>query len=104
MAGSCSRTLCPCSGGSAVLGNSLGTPSWAGPRGAAPLPLHQFNMLVSYTYRSDDPEPGDEVETGTPSRTHGASKGPEMKNFSFYTVVDLGTILHREEPRLSAEL
>ena len=64
----------------------------------------QFNMLVSYTYRSDDPEPGDEAETGTPSRSHGASKGPEMKNFSFYTVVDLGTIMYREEPRLSAEL
>ena len=63
----------------------------------------QFNMLVSYTYRSDDPEPGDEVG-GTPSRTHGTSKGPEMKNFSFYTVVDLGTIMYREEPRLSAEL
>ena len=58
----------------------------------------QFNMLVSYTYRSDDPEPGDEVG-GTPSRTHGTSKAPEMKNFSFYTVVDLGAIVPREETR-----
>ncbi|KAI0755205.1 dynactin p62 [Daedaleopsis nitida] len=64
----------------------------------------KFNMLVSYTYRSDDPEPADEAVTGTPSRSHGTSKGPDMKNFSFYTVVELGPILYREEPRLSAEL
>ena len=61
----------------------------------------QFNMLVSYTYRSDDPEPPEDAGA-TPSRSH--AKGPEMKNFSFYTVVDLGTIMYREEPRLSAEL
>ena len=60
------------------------------------------NMLVSYTYRSDDPDPAD--EPGTPSRTQAQNRQPEMKTFSFYTVVDLGTILHREEPRLSAEL
>ena len=60
-------------------------------------------MLVSYTYRSDDPDPTEGNETGTPSR-HAANKQPEMKNFSFYTVVDLGTIMYREEPRLSAEL
>ena len=64
----------------------------------------QFNMLVSYTYRSDDPEPSEEAEVGTPSRSHGANKGPEMKNFSFYTVVDLGSIMYREEPRLSVDL
>lgn len=52
-------------------------------------------MLVSYTYRSDDPEPGDEV--ATPSRSQ--SKQPEMKTFSFYTMVDLGPIIPREEPR-----
>ena len=63
----------------------------------------QFNMLVSYTYRSDDPEPSEEAGVGTPSRSHGA-KGPEMKNFSFYTIVDLGFITYREEPRLTAEL
>lgn len=61
-------------------------------------------MLVSYTYRSDDPEPTEDAVTGTPSRSHATSKGPEMKNFSFYTVVELGTIMSREEPRLSAEL
>ena len=60
-------------------------------------------MLVSYTYRSDDPEPPEESEVGTPSRSH-ANKGPEMKNFSFYTVIDLGSIMYREEPRLSVEL
>ncbi|KAI0690470.1 dynactin p62 [Cerioporus squamosus] len=64
----------------------------------------RFNMLVSYTYRSDDPEPSEEAQTGTPSRTHGANKGPEMKNFSFYTVVDLGSIVYREEPKLTADL
>ena len=64
----------------------------------------QFNMLVSYTYRSDDPEPPEEVEGGTPSRSHATSKAPEMKNFSFYTVVDLGPIMYREEPKLGGEL
>ncbi|TBU41603.1 dynactin p62 [Dichomitus squalens] len=64
----------------------------------------KFNMLVSYTYRSDDPEPSEEVEVGTPSRSHGTNKAPEMKNFSFYTVVDLGSIMYREEPKLTADL
>lgn len=41
---------------------------------------------------------------GTPSRSHTTTKGPEMKNFSFYTVVDLGSIMFREEPRLSVDL
>lgn len=51
----------------------------------------QFNLLVSYTYRSDDPEP---EEPGTPSQAQ--PKQPEMKTFSFYTVVDLGTIIVRD--------
>ncbi|KAL7280129.1 hypothetical protein ACG7TL_006546 [Trametes sanguinea] len=63
----------------------------------------KFNMLVSYTYRSDDPETVDDAEAGTPSRSQATSRAPEMKNFSFYTVVDLGTIAHREETRLSVE-
>ena len=61
------------------------------------VPLHfhtmttslQFNMLVSYTYRSDDPEGDDENNKLSAVRkevTH------EMKTFSFYTVVDLGVI------------
>lgn len=50
-------------------------------------------MLVSYTYRSDDPEP---EEPSTPSRSQAQNKQPEMKTFSFYTVVDLGTIIVRD--------
>ena len=51
----------------------------------------QFNMLVSYTYRSDDPLAEDDVRT-TPSRKE---KVPEMKTFTFYTVVNLGMIVPR---------
>ncbi|KAG1843004.1 dynactin p62 family-domain-containing protein [Suillus subalutaceus] len=54
----------------------------------------KFNMLVSYTYRSDDPLPSEDG-VGTPSRT--VAKTPEVKTFTFYTVVDLGPILPREE-------
>ena len=50
-------------------------------------------MLVSYTYRSDDPLAEDDVRA-TPSRKAAA---PEMKTFSFYTVVNLGSIVPREE-------
>ncbi|KAI0304317.1 dynactin p62 family-domain-containing protein [Multifurca ochricompacta] len=46
----------------------------------------KFNMLVSYTYRSDDPLGDEDVRT-TPSRK---DKVPDMKTFTFYTVVDLG--------------
>ncbi|KAI0269999.1 dynactin p62 family-domain-containing protein [Gloeopeniophorella convolvens] len=53
----------------------------------------KFNMLVSYTYRSDDPLVEDDVRA-TPSRKE---KAPEMKTFSFYTVVDLGMVVPREE-------
>jgi dynactin 4 len=53
--------------------------------------FEQFNMLVSYTYRSDDPLAEDDVRT-TPSRKE---KAPEMKTFTFYTVVDLGMIIPR---------
>ncbi|EEB86678.1 hypothetical protein MPER_16282, partial [Moniliophthora perniciosa FA553] len=56
-----------------------------------------FNMLVSYTYRSDDPAPSDGNIMESP--TKGGSKA-EMKTFAFYTVVDLGAIVPREEPRL----
>lgn len=56
-------------------------------------------MLVSYTYRSDDSAPS-ESNVGTPSK---ASKPPEVKTFAFYTVVDLGRIIPREEPKLNAE-
>lgn len=55
----------------------------------------KFNMLVSYTYRSDDPLPSEDG-VGTPSRA-AVAKTPEVKTFTFYTVVDLGPILPREE-------
>jgi len=55
----------------------------------------KFNMLVSYTYRSDDPLAEDDVRA-TPSRKE---KVPEMKTFTFYSVVDLGSIVPR--PRTS---
>lgn len=55
----------------------------------------KFNMLVSYTYRSDDPLPSEDG-AGTPSRAV-VAKTPEVKTFTFYTVVDLGPILPREE-------
>ena len=61
----------------------------------------QFNMLVTYTYRSDDPEPENENEPVTPSRR---DKAPEMKTFSFYTVVELGSIIPREEPKIDSDI
>ena len=45
-------------------------------------------MLVSYTYRSDDPD-GEENNRLSTVRKEVAH---EMKTFSFYTVVDLGVI------------
>ena len=48
-------------------------------------------MLISYTYRSDDPLADEEVQA-TPSRKE---KLPEMKTFTFYSVVDLGNIIPR---------
>jgi len=52
-------------------------------------------MLVTYAYRSDDPV-GPE---GGGMETH-ASRAPEIKTFSFYTVVDLGPIIPREDARM----
>ncbi|KAL0571223.1 hypothetical protein V5O48_010730 [Marasmius crinis-equi] len=57
----------------------------------------KFNMLVSFTYRSDDPGPADSV-TASPTKTKGGS-GMETKTFAFYTVVDLGVIVPKEEVR-----
>jgi dynactin-4 len=48
-------------------------------------------MLVSYTYRSDDPL-AEEDTRATPSRKE---KVPEMKTFTFHTVIDLGMIVPR---------
>ncbi|KAL0569168.1 hypothetical protein V5O48_012796 [Marasmius crinis-equi] len=54
----------------------------------------EFNMLVSFTYRSDDPGPADSV-TASPTKTKGGS-GSGMETFAFYTVVDLGIIVLKE--------
>ncbi|KAJ7758116.1 dynactin p62 family-domain-containing protein [Mycena maculata] len=63
----------------------------------------KFNMLVSYTYRSDDPTPSESNDAeGTVSKA-AASKPPETKTFAFYTVVDLGPIIPREEPRVESD-
>ncbi|KAF7364907.1 hypothetical protein MVEN_00361200 [Mycena venus] len=59
----------------------------------------KFNMLVSYTYRSDDPAPSETDGDGPTSKAAAVGKPPETKTFAFYTVVDLGPIIPREEPR-----
>lgn len=59
----------------------------------------QFNMMVSYTYRSDDPLPSEDG-AGTPSRT---AKAPEVKTFSFYTVVDLGPSVVSKDDKPDAD-
>ncbi|KAF8195469.1 dynactin p62 family-domain-containing protein [Pholiota molesta] len=61
----------------------------------------KFNMLVSYTYRSDDPAPSESNDGDGPSisSSKATSKQPEVKTFAFYTVVDLGHIIPREESR-----
>ena len=51
-------------------------------------------MLVSYTYRSDEPQ--DEIEGDEKLRSV-AKSNPETKTFSFYTVVHLGTIIPKED-------
>ncbi|KAF8908859.1 dynactin p62 family-domain-containing protein [Gymnopilus junonius] len=58
----------------------------------------KFNMLVSYTYRSDDPSPeGNDTEESSKTT-------PEVKTFAFYTVVDLGQIIPREEPKADSDI
>lgn len=49
-------------------------------------------MLVTYTYRSDDSTPS-EIDGDMPKPV----KMAEVKTFGFYTVVDLGPIVPREE-------
>ncbi|KAJ6508382.1 dynactin subunit 4 [Mycena sanguinolenta] len=58
----------------------------------------KFNMLVSYTYRADDPAVSESNDGEGPSAKIVAASG-ETKTFAFYTVVDLGPIIPREEPR-----
>lgn len=59
-------------------------------------------MLVSYTYRSDDPVPSEGNDGDSPSKSS-AAKPPEIKTFAFYTVVDLGMIIPKEEPRADSD-
>jgi dynactin-4 len=59
-------------------------------------------MLVSYTYRSDDPAPSESNDGEGSSKV--VSKAPEIKTFAFYTVVDLGHIIPRDEVKANAEL
>ena len=64
-------------------------------------------MLISYTYRSDEPVLSEDEKADGKSRTTpsaSAKATPEMKTFSFYTVVDLGPVIPREEPRPASEL
>lgn len=63
----------------------------------------KFNMLVTYTYRSDDPEPENDDPTATPSKRGTQDKQPQMKTFSFYTVVELGNIIRREESKVDMD-
>lgn len=56
-------------------------------------------MLVDFKYRSDDPPVSESGEPHTPS---GAAKGDKeaLKHFNFYTVVDLGQIIPRDERKV----
>lgn len=56
-------------------------------------------MLVSYTYRSDEPGSESDDTLGERVSHHhtNPAKSAEMKTFSFYTVVDLGYIVPKEE-------
>lgn len=61
-------------------------------------------MLVTYTYRADEPSTDTMVTSeGSPTKSTGA-KGPETKTFTFYTVVDLGPIVSKEEAKTDGEL
>lgn len=55
----------------------------------------KFNMLISYTYRSDEPPLSE--EGGGSESSKQASKPAELKTFEFYTVVDLGPILPKPD-------
>lgn len=56
-------------------------------------------MLVDFKYRSDDPPVSESGEPHTPSGTIAGAKGDKeaLKHFNFYTVVDLGQIIPRDE-------
>ncbi|KIK69759.1 hypothetical protein GYMLUDRAFT_151048 [Collybiopsis luxurians FD-317 M1] len=58
----------------------------------------KFNMLVAYTYRSDEPAPSESHDV-SPSK----KAALETKTFAFYTVVDLGAIIPKDEPRVDSD-
>lgn len=57
---------------------------------------------MSYTYRSDDPAPSEGNEAGD-SGSKPALKPPEIKTFAFYTVIDLGPIIPKAEPKVDSD-
>ena len=54
-------------------------------------------MLVSYTYRSDEPALDDNEGSLKPPGSALAKTVLETKTFSFYTIVDLGVIVPKED-------
>ncbi|KAF8635917.1 hypothetical protein AX15_000094 [Amanita polypyramis BW_CC] len=63
----------------------------------------KFIMLVQYTYRSDDSVPSESNEGGDADTKGSSNKPLETKTFEFYTVVDLGDIMPKEEPRTDGD-
>ncbi len=57
-------------------------------------------MLVSYTYRSDEPAVDDVL--GSKRVAELVKTTPETKTFTFYTIVDLGTIIPKEDARVDS--
>ncbi|KZT39484.1 hypothetical protein SISSUDRAFT_1061085 [Sistotremastrum suecicum HHB10207 ss-3] len=55
----------------------------------------KFNMMVSYTYRSDEPS----QTTGSKGEGKTKTTTSEMKTFSFWVVVHLGSIIVREREK-----
>ncbi|KAG8901446.1 hypothetical protein FRB99_005304 [Tulasnella sp. 403] len=57
----------------------------------------KFNMQVSYTYRADDPSTMTDDTKKSPSKADPNTTTGEMKTFTFFTLVNLGTIAPRTE-------
>jgi len=63
----------------------------------------KFNMMVTFTYRSDETVIDDQDMADPPSSRTQAPNKLEMRTFSFYALVDLGPIVPREETRTSLD-
>jgi dynactin 4 len=69
----------------------------------------QFNIMVTFTYRSDDPSIDDQEMADPPSSRTPSGAGVATssklgtKTFSFYAVVDLGPIVPREDAKTSLD-